>query len=293
MTVGESQDWSDSGYGRDAASAYSKAVAINSAGIDGLTATAKTDVSIAWTDVAAASGYSLTVNDQTIYSGTASAVTADDVVAAINAAADDTGVTATYDGSTNEITLSAADGRNIEISQSGTTGATGLGATDTGNNTVNAAQDMTTAASGGTAVTATYTGTIRLSAADEITIAGDDPADAGFAAGSLALGDDSLMAINVTTVEDAETAIMRVDAALTAVSEFASKLGAIQNRFSSAISSVETTNENLTTARSRIQDADFASETTKMTSAQILQQAGVSVLSQANSAQQNILKLLQ
>jgi flagellin len=86
---------------------------------------------------------------------------------------------------------------------------------------------------------------------------------------------------------------MKIDAALDTVNELRGTLGAIQNRFESAIASVETSSENLTAARSRIQDADFAMETAKMTSSQVLQQAGISVLSQANSSQQNILKLLQ
>ena len=294
VTVGASQDWSDSGEGRDATSAYSKALAINSSGIEGLTATATTDVEIDWSDVAASSGYSLDLNGVTIYSSTDDALTADDVVTAINSNSDDTGVVATYDGDTGTITLSAADGRNIEITQTGsTTQGTGFTTTTSGsNNSTNDALDMSTA-SGTSSVTATFGGTIRLSAADEITVDGSNPSDIGYATSSLALGSDSLMSISVSTVADAETAILRVDSALTTVSEFASKLGAVQNRLESTISSVETSTENLTTARSRIQDADFASETTQMTSAQILQQAGISVLSQANSSQQNILKLLQ
>ncbi len=95
------------------------------------------------------------------------------------------------------------------------------------------------------------------------------------------------------TVDDANTLIQRIDSALTTVSNFNSVLGAIQNRFQSAINSDSAATQNVTAARSRIQDADFASETSAMTSANILQQAGVSVLAQANSQQQFVLKLLQ
>ena len=104
---------------------------------------------------------------------------------------------------------------------------------------------------------------------------------------------ESLTELGVTTRGDANYAVVKIDAALETVNELRGTLGAIQNRFESAIASVETTAENLTAARSRIQDADFAAETAAMTSAQVLQQAGVSVLAQANSSQQNILKLLQ
>jgi flagellin len=70
-------------------------------------------------------------------------------------------------------------------------------------------------------------------------------------------------------------------------------LGAVQSRFESTVSSLQTTSENLTASRSRIQDADFAAETANLTRSQILQQAGISVLSQANSAPQQVLALLQ
>jgi flagellin len=69
-------------------------------------------------------------------------------------------------------------------------------------------------------------------------------------------------------------------------------LGAYQNRFTSAISNIQTTAENLTSSRSRIQDADFAAETANLTRAQILQQAGTAIVAQANAVPQNVLSLL-
>ena len=91
---------------------------------------------------------------------------------------------------------------------------------------------------------------------------------------------------------NANTAITRVDAALTAVSGLRSTLGAIQNRFESTINNLTTAAENLTSSRSRIQDADFAAETAMLTRAQILQQAGTAILAQANAVPQNVLSLL-
>jgi flagellin len=67
----------------------------------------------------------------------------------------------------------------------------------------------------------------------------------------------------------------------------------VQNRFSSVVSSVDTTAENLSSSRSRIQDTDFAQETANLSRAQVLQQAGISMLAQANSSAQGVLKLLQ
>ncbi len=86
--------------------------------------------------------------------------------------------------------------------------------------------------------------------------------------------------------------IQRVDAALTTVSSLRSTFGAIQNRFESTIANLTAISENLSASRSRIQDADFASETAALTRAQILQQAGTAILAQANSAPQTVLALL-
>ncbi|MFA7633602.1 MAG: flagellin, partial [Thiohalomonadaceae bacterium] len=112
-------------------------------------------------------------------------------------------------------------------------------------------------------------------------------------AGSLALGNSALNSTNVTTVSNANDTIQRVDAALTSVSSLRSTFGAVQNRFESTIASLATTSENLSASRSRIQDTDFAEETAALTRSQILQQAGIAMLSQANMAPQNVLSLLQ
>lgn len=118
----------------------------------------------------------------------------------------------------------------------------------------------------------------------------------GFAAtdkATHALDAKHLSDASVGTVAGANDAIRRVDASLQAVSDLRSNLGAVQNRFQSTISNLQTISQNLNSSRSQIQDADFASETANMSSANILQQAGVSVLAQANSSQQSVLKLLQ
>lgn len=285
------------GAGQTTASAYAKANAINSSGIAGLTATADTTVQF---DLAAAAvaatetDYDLSVNGVAIYSNydatSGGALTADDIVAAINANSAGSGVTAAYDSSNTRITLTASDGRDVEVIQGNVTNANqGLGAIAGTNNTSNTA---TLATGAGATTTATYVGSIRLTAAQSIAVA-NTVARIGFAATSYALGNSALNSASVSTVAGANTTIGRVDAALTSVSDLRSTFGAIQNRFESTIANLTAVSENLAASRSRIQDADFAAETAALTRAQILQQAGTAILAQANAAPQTVLALLQ
>ncbi|MEM1404370.1 MAG: flagellin [Pseudomonadota bacterium] len=132
---------------------------------------------------------------------------------------------------------------------------------------------------------------ISINSGETVTIGG---ADAGtiFSATSFA-PTGSLAGVSVTSVDNANAAILSIDATLNTVSDLRSTYGAIQNRFESTIANLATTTENLTASRSRIQDADFAAETAALTRGQILQQAGISVLAQANAQPQNVLALLQ
>jgi flagellin len=108
----------------------------------------------------------------------------------------------------------------------------------------------------------------------------------------MALGASALNSASVTSVANANVAITRVDAALTAVTNLRATFGSVQNRFESVIANLTSAAENITAARSRIQDADFAQETANLTRAQILQQAGVAMLAQANALPNNVLTLL-
>ena len=98
---------------------------------------------------------------------------------------------------------------------------------------------------------------------------------------------------NVDLVNDASKAISQFDAALDAINTERSRLGAVQNRLETAVTSLEIGVENSSAARSRIRDADFAAETATLTRNQILQQAGVTILAQANTLPQLALSLLQ
>jgi flagellin len=99
-------------------------------------------------------------------------------------------------------------------------------------------------------------------------------------------------AINVTTATNWTTSIDAFDTAITNVATSRAGLGAIQNRLESAVNNMTTNMTNLTDAKSRIEDADFSTETTALAKAQILSQASTAMLAQANQSQQGVLKLL-
>lgn len=143
----------------------------------------------------------------------------------------------------------------------------------------------------GSVLASVTTGILDLTSSDSFQIAGSDPGSAGLATASVAL--TAINTVDISSVSGANTAIDLIDGALDQVNSIRGDLGAIQNRFESTIASLSTASENLSAARSRILDADFAAETANLTRNQILQQAGVSILSQANSLPQLVLSLLQ
>ena len=106
------------------------------------------------------------------------------------------------------------------------------------------------------------------------------------------VGDTVSVDFSTIDATNANAAITAVDTALTSVNTARSTLGAVQNRFQSTVANLQSISESTASSRSQIQDADFAAETAAMSRAQILQQAGVSVLSQANAMPQTVLKLL-
>ncbi len=150
------------------------------------------------------------------------------------------------------------------------------------------------AAAGGTAAADgsgnTSRGTLTLSSAASFTLGGADLARGGVASASPSL--TRLETVNISTVAGANSALAVLDGALSQVTSIRADLGAVQNRFSSTVANLQATSENLSAARSRILDADFAAETALLTRAQILQQAGTAILAQANAIPQNVLSLL-
>src|SRR5450830_586945 len=179
--------------------------------------------------------------------------------AAINLVSGKTGVTATANAITGAVSLTAADGRDINL------------------------QDGTGTAVGSTGITAAkFSGSVTLSSsnANGIVVGGKKDDSAGLHAF------EGLKAADTTSTNSVST----VDVSTASGAQAA--LGAYQNRFSAVVSNLQATSENLSASRSRIQDADFASETANLTRGQILQQAGTAMLAQANSLPNGVLSLL-
>lgn len=103
----------------------------------------------------------------------------------------------------------------------------------------------------------------------------------------------SLNSTDISTPDGADLAMISVDYAIDKINGFRAELGAVQNRFESTIQNLATTSENLSASNSRIRDADFAAESAELARTQVLQQAGLSVLAQANARPQQVLQLLQ
>jgi len=120
--------------------------------------------------------------------------------------------------------------------------------------------------------------------------------DAITGATSYKAGDDTKTGfadLDISSVDGADNAILAMDAALNSINASRADLGAIQNRFTSVVANLNTSSENMSAARSRIRDVDYASETAELTRNQILQQAGTAMLAQANQSSQSVLSLLQ
>ena len=274
-------------YSSGTASAISIANAINAVTSDtGVTAS----VDIATVEGTAATGYSTAiaaggvlingVDIGSLSGATGAADRGSDMAAAINAVSDQTGVTATFDAASGKVALTSVDGRNITIT-TGTgmnSGVTGLGAAASATLVVHSSVDLSSSSSTG------------------ITIGGDNEGNAGLTDGytaATATAGAGVSSLDLTTAAGASAAIDTVDAALASIDSARGDLGAIQNRFESTIANLQNVSENVSAARSRIMDADFAAETAAMTKAQVMQQAGTAMLAQANQLPQSALSLLQ
>src|SRR5690554_5650638 len=209
---------------------------------------------------------------------------------AINAVSGQTGVTATDNGA--GINLVAADGRNVSIATS--SAAADIEKFGLGGDSIGKGVALTNAS----AAVTTYS-TVRLESASTIKVGPGSSGtegldDSGFVRGNYGAGEDGqlLKDIDISTAEGATKALTAIDNAIASVSSQRAELGAVQNRMESTVTNLKVTSENLSAANSHIQDADFAAETAEMARTQILQQAGISVLAQANASGQNVLSLL-
>mgnify|MGYP001627781386 CR=1 FL=1 len=206
---------------------------------------------------------------------------AEAVAGKINNVSGQTGVSAEFDSTTPSLTLTSENGSSIEI-------------TDTASILDDVADTEQTF----------DPGLKLISELDqEISISGAGDGDATNPFATLGLGNGTAINLattdfvvndmNVLTREESATTIITVDYALERINGLRSELGAVQNRFETTIANLSTASENLSAARSRIQDADFAAESAELARTQVLQQAGLSVLAQANARPQQVLQLLQ
>ncbi len=235
---------------------------------------------------------------------------------AINDQAGTTGITAKLSGDNKSIELTQASGHDIKVADFVHSAAGEAGTTATMNVTGSQTNDSTGVALNPVTLTDTATaagtpdnnsanndstvvgGEISFSSSGSFNVSTDAIATAGSLFNNTVAGGanvstlSSIDNVDITTVEGSANAIQSIDGALMQVDNMRGELGAVQNRFESTIANLSNVSENLSAARSRILDADIAQETSAMTKNNILQQAGVSILAQANQAPQLALSLL-
>ena len=250
-------------------------------GEHGVTASASTSAVLG---VPSADGnVGFTLNGETIAASEVTTTDQSALAQAINDKSADTGITATHDSTNGTITLTHADGDNIvlenyandEAAADNTTTLTGTGA-------------AVTLTEGGAGAAAVVTGTVDLSSSKSFTAAGSTTATATTQTAVL----QSVEEVDLTTEANSQNALAIIDGALAQIDSQRADIGAVQNRFGHTISNLANIQENVSASRSRIQDTDFATETAQMTKNQILQQAGTSILSQANQLPQAALSLI-
>ena len=215
----------------------------------------------------------LTINEVAI--DLTSGSTAQQIVDRVNEFSTQTGVTASLDSG--DLVLTDSTASTIEIDVSDATELTGLETTAT---SYDAGLELRTEVGGA------------------INVSSGTPANVEAVlgtgnSGSLTTTSNTLTNVDISDRDTASKAIGTIDQALDQVNSLRAELGAVQSRFESTISNIASTVENLSAANSRILDADFAAETAKLSKAQVLQQAGISVLAQANARPQQVLSLLQ
>jgi len=236
-------------------------------------------------------------NPVTINATLASSTDMTGLASAINAQTGVTGITAVADTVTGKISLTQGAGYDIGIANLNTQAAI----TVTGQTSAGTAGTATAAlAAAGTAGdTATVGARVSFNGPSSFTVASSVATSGIFDVAAAAVGStlNSVGSIDVTTMTNgvptgANSALQVIDSALANINASRANLGAVQNRFASTISTLQTTTENISAARSRIQDTDFAAETAALSRSQILQQAGTAMLAQANQLPSQVMTLL-
>jgi len=281
----------------DNATAKTIAAAVNNQTEDsGVSATATTYAKLDTLGVNPSDTVSFTLTGSASATVSASVTSTDfsNLADAINDVSGQTGITATLSDDSTYITLSSSSGEDIAISNFDTGDAT------TTMDMTGLEADGTTEVGTAVSLIETTPGTTDLSVVGGVVSFNSSSAftvetDTGTTLinTSQASAAEYVTAVDISTVSGSNDAIAILDAALVSISDTRASLGAIQNRLETTISNLSSISENVSAARSRVQDADFAAETSNLTRTQILQQAGVAMLSQANAQPQLVLSLLQ
>ncbi|SDU82570.1 flagellin [Pseudomonas sihuiensis] len=203
------------------------------------------------------------------------------------------GISVNFNESSGELSITSETGENIVFGAVSTTGVT----TEYGGVTVNVQDGSGKYAASGTAIDEDFiaTGAVELNSSKSYSLAGNGVGGL-FAATGTTTATSNLTSIadtSITTAEGSQSAIAVIDKAISNIDTQRADLGAVQNRFDSTVSNLQSIVENSTSARSRIQDADFAAETAELTKQQTLQQASTAILAQANQLPSAVLSLLQ
>lgn len=260
-------------------------------GSTGVSATARTEIDVSTFVSGSAYTFEITSDNSTAatVTFTAGAANADGLASAISAfneKSSTTGVTAKLNTAGSGITLTNASGKDILLGNKSAAADTFTAGTLTA-----IAGSVGAAVAAGNA--AYITGTVTLDSDKTFgVVAATVAGGIGFFTGSSASQLQAANTLDVSTVDAATRTLSTVDASIAAVSGQRAKFGALQSRFETTISSLQTTSENLSASRSRVQDADFAVETANLSRAQILQQAGTAMVAQANQLPQGVLALL-
>lgn len=288
--------------GTSGGTAYQFAALVNAGtGTTGVSATAITTATMS---SFTAGVVSLTLNGAPTGAGVAAPVTvsaslasATDVAAlttAINAQSGVTGIAAVADTVAGTIALTQSSGYDIGVINKSSVSTYSMAGSQGAASAVGNGASATNSTVVGGIVNFTSPGTYTVSSSKAVAAGSIFNTAAGGANASTL---SAVSAIDVSTMTGglptgANSALAVIDAALSSINSSRASLGAMQNRFSSVVSNLQTTAENLSASRSRIQDTDFASETGALTRSQILQQAGTAMLAQANSVPNGVLALL-
>lgn len=237
---------------------------------------------------------------QNIIVDLSSALSSEDVITAINAGmAGQNDIVASADGKGNVI-LTSASGADIyvdDVTGGDTIGQgtlfTHLSLMDTALASPSALTDGAGEINGKLTLTSLDGGSIKITEGIEDKSATGNTIDTNIGFNQTNPIDSGTSGVSVGTVEAASSSLAALDAAIDKISTFRANFGSYENRLDASINNMTTLKVNTEAARSRIEDADFAKETTNMTKAQILSQAATSMLAQANSSKQNLLALLQ